>query len=328
MRADRLVAVLLILQRRGQVTAAEVADELEISPRTARRDLEALAVAGLPVYSVAGRGGGWRLLGDGTTDLTGLSTPETVALFALIGAVGEGDMTSDTRGALRKLTGALPVPMRDAAERAAQSTRTVGGGWSAWGVGVATSPIPVATELVERVRAGIVGTQRLAMAYRGRDGRESTREIDPLGLVDKGGRWYLVAGTAAGQRTFRLDRVVECRPTGETFERPADFDLDAAWAAIESGVDELVMTATATAVVEPGAMGLVGLALGERLARRDRRDDGTTEIEVRGRQDLELAAVLAGFRPWLRVTGPEPVLAHLADIGRTLVADRESADQP
>ena len=51
MRADRLVAVLLILQARGRATAAELAEELEISERTARRDLESLAIAGIPVYS-------------------------------------------------------------------------------------------------------------------------------------------------------------------------------------------------------------------------------------------------------------------------------------
>lgn len=61
MRADRLVAVLLLLQSRGKVTAAEVAAELEISERTARRDLEALGLAGLPVYPCRGRHGGWQL---------------------------------------------------------------------------------------------------------------------------------------------------------------------------------------------------------------------------------------------------------------------------
>ncbi|HTZ09277.1 MAG TPA: HTH domain-containing protein, partial [Acidimicrobiales bacterium] len=73
MRADRLVAVLLLLQRRGSVTAAEVATELEVSERTARRDLEALGLAGLPVYSRQGRHGGWSLAGGGRTDLSGLS---------------------------------------------------------------------------------------------------------------------------------------------------------------------------------------------------------------------------------------------------------------
>src|SRR6478609_7022499 len=81
MRADRLVALLLILQRKGRVTAAEVAEELEVSERTARRDLEALSMAGVPVYSQQGRNGGWQLLGGGRTDLSGLTADEARALF-------------------------------------------------------------------------------------------------------------------------------------------------------------------------------------------------------------------------------------------------------
>jgi predicted DNA-binding transcriptional regulator YafY len=58
-RADRLVATLLLLQARGQLTARELADELEVSLATARRDLGALSTAGVPVYAQPGRGGGW-----------------------------------------------------------------------------------------------------------------------------------------------------------------------------------------------------------------------------------------------------------------------------
>ena len=85
MRADRLVAILLMLQSKGQVTAAEVAEELEVSERTARRDLDALGVAGLPIYSLQGRGGGWRLAGGGKTDLSGLTAAEARALFLVAG---------------------------------------------------------------------------------------------------------------------------------------------------------------------------------------------------------------------------------------------------
>ena len=85
MRADRLVAILLLLQQREQVTASEVAMELEVSERTARRDLEALATAGVPVYSIQGRGGGWRLVGGARTDLSGLTASEARALFLVAG---------------------------------------------------------------------------------------------------------------------------------------------------------------------------------------------------------------------------------------------------
>lgn len=85
MRTDRLVIILLMLQRREQVTAAEVAKELEVSERTARRDLDALAMSGIPVYSIQGRGGGRRLLGGARTDLSGLTASEARALFLLAG---------------------------------------------------------------------------------------------------------------------------------------------------------------------------------------------------------------------------------------------------
>src|SRR5882724_3559599 len=85
MRADRLVAILLMMQTRGRVTAAEVAEELETSVATARRDLEALSTAGVPVYPQPGRGGGWSLIGGARTDLTGLTAGEARALFLLAG---------------------------------------------------------------------------------------------------------------------------------------------------------------------------------------------------------------------------------------------------
>ncbi|MGZ3145242.1 helix-turn-helix transcriptional regulator [Lentzea chajnantorensis] len=119
MRTDRLVAVLLLLQRRGQVTAAEVARELEVSERTARRDLDALAMAGVPLYSTQGRGGGWRLVGGARTDLSGLTAGEARALFLVAGPASVA--TPAVKTALRKLVHALPEPFRVQAEAAASS---------------------------------------------------------------------------------------------------------------------------------------------------------------------------------------------------------------
>lgn len=137
MRADRLVAILLLLQRRGQVTAAEVAEELEVSERTARRDLEALGMAGMPVYPVRGRGGGWRLAGGGKTDLSGLSVEEARALFLVAGP--HADTTKEVKAALRKLLRALPEPLRDGAEAASAAVVVDP---STWGRSAAGRPLP------------------------------------------------------------------------------------------------------------------------------------------------------------------------------------------
>src|SRR5580765_2214549 len=115
-RADRLVAILLMLQSRGQVTAAEVAAELEVSERAARRDLEAHGMAGLPLYSRHGRGGGWQLAGGCRTDLSGLTAAEARALFLVAGP--SSSATPEVKAALRKLVRALPETFRSDAEAA------------------------------------------------------------------------------------------------------------------------------------------------------------------------------------------------------------------
>jgi predicted DNA-binding transcriptional regulator YafY len=204
-RADRLVAILLLLQRREQVTAAEVAAELEISLRTARRDLESLGLAGLPVYSMPGRGGGWRLAGGGRTDLSGLSAAEAQALFMVAGP--SASATPELRAALRKLVRALPEPMRTPAERVAATTLVDERGWGERGT---TTRTPA---FLDEARDAVVHRHQLELGYIARTGDVSTRVIDPLGLAAKGGNWYLVAGTGAGMRTFRVDRVQSLRRT-------------------------------------------------------------------------------------------------------------------
>src|SRR5580700_1191522 len=126
MRADRLVATLLVLQARGRVTAGALAQELEISERTARRDLEALAMAGVPVYSQAGRGGGWSLVGGATTDLSGLTGAEVRTLFLI---AGPSAATPEVKAALRKLVRALPETFRAEAQAAASAVVIDPSGW-------------------------------------------------------------------------------------------------------------------------------------------------------------------------------------------------------
>ncbi|MDQ1449379.1 MAG: hypothetical protein QOC79_2350, partial [Actinomycetota bacterium] len=230
MRADRLVAVLMLLQTRGRITAAEVATELEISERTARRDLDALAMAGLPVYSQPGRNGGWQLLGGARTDLSGLNAAEARALFLV---AGPSPATPELKAALRKLVRALPEPFR--ADAQAASTAVVVDP-NAWGRATPTRPPP---RHLDALQHAVIEGEQLELAYVARDRASTTRIVHPLGLAAKGSVWYLVADTEAGLRTFRVDRVTSAERTGEKAIRPDGFDLAEAWRLISAEVDQL-----------------------------------------------------------------------------------------
>ncbi|MBI4934465.1 MAG: YafY family transcriptional regulator [Actinobacteria bacterium] len=310
MRADRLVSVLLLLQQRQQVTAAEVAAELEISPRTARRDLEALGMAGLPVYSLSGRHGGWRLAGGGRTDLSGLSQAEAQALFMVAGP--QSSTTPEVKAALRKLVRALPEPFRVAAERAGTTTVI---DQRRWGQRSVTRRDPT---LLDDVREAVVQGWQLELDYTARTGESTTRTVEPLGLAAKAGTWYLVADTAAGLRTFRVDRIGGVRPTGRPSTVPPGFDLTQAWSLIADRVEDLRTPVVATARVHRDALRMLAFQLGERL-RVGAADGEWVDIEVRGHHVRELANELCGYGASMDVLEPAELRIELRRLGEALV---------
>jgi predicted DNA-binding transcriptional regulator YafY len=307
-RADRLVATLLLLQARGRVTAAEVADELEVSVRTARRDLEALAMAGIPVYSQTGRGGGWSLVGGARTDLSGLTAAEARALFLVAGP--SAAVTPEARGALRKLVRALPETFRDEAEKAAAAVVLDAARW-----GTTATPTP---HYLEALQQAVVAGVQVRLDYQDRLGAGSERVVHPLGLVAKGSVWYLVARTDAGQRTFRVSRVRAVTPTGQPVVRPPGFELAEAWAGIVDEIDGLRGRDRVRALADPAYLGWLRAQFGTRMAEGEPGPDGRVPVELGFEPGARPALVLAGFAEGLEVIGPDHVRDDLAGLGRTL----------
>lgn len=312
MRADRLVATLLLLQSRGRVTAAEVATELEVSERTARRDLDALGMAGIPVYASRGRGGGWELLGGARTDLSGLTAAEARTLFAVAGPSAAA--SPELKAALRKLVRALPAPFRSTAEAAAASIVVDPGSW-----GSTARPSRTPAQLDALQRATVDGEQ-VRLGYTGRDGVTSTRTVHPLGLIAKGGTWYLLAATPEGQRTFRVSRVSSVERTGEPARRPVGFDLAQAWAQVVEVVDELRTPAKVRVTVEPAMVDVLRWVFDKEVTLGSARPDGRVEVVVAGSSVDLIARRLAGFGAAVLVLDPPQAREHLAAIGRELVA--------
>ncbi len=311
MRADRLVAVLMLLQQREHVTAAEVARELEVSERTARRDLDALAMAGVPVYSTQGRGGGWRLVGGARTDLSGLTAGEARALFLVAGQASTA--TPAVKAALRKLVRALPEPFRDQAAAAASSVVTDG---QRWGADRDVRPPP---RFLDELQDAVIRGVQVRLGYVDRDGSATTRTVHPLGVVAKGAAWYLVAGTPAGRRTFRVDRVSTVEPTDDPVHRPDDFDLAGTWRTIADEVERQRTPLEIRALCAPSGIDVLRRAFGSRLEVGGTTSDGRVDVVIRGRDEHTLAGELAWTVEWLEVTGPPTVRDHLAAIGRGLV---------
>jgi predicted DNA-binding transcriptional regulator YafY len=309
MRADRLVAILLMLQTRGQVTAAEVAAELEVSERTARRDLDALGVAGLPVYSMQGRNGGWRLSGGGRTDLTGLTSAETQALFLL---AGPRATTPELRAALRKLVRALPEPFRERAEAASAAVVHDSTGWSG---GRAERPAPVH---LDAVQGAVIAGRQIVLGYVAREGPASTRTVHPLGLATKSGSWYLIADTDAGRRTFRVDRIQSVELTDDPVVRPPGFELADAWQMITTEIENVRTPIIVRALAAPQVMPWVRYSLGARLRIGMAIDDGRVEVEIRSHNEYSIANELAGFGRMVEVLEPHGVRSRLAALAEEL----------
>jgi predicted DNA-binding transcriptional regulator YafY len=218
MRASRLVTFLLVLQTRGQLTAVELAERLDVSERTVQRDAQALAAAGVPIVSVRGPAGGYRLDRGYRTQLTGLDAAEAEALF--VGPAAELGLGRELAAARLKLLASLPAELRERADHAARLFHVDTRGWFREEDRVPHLPV---------VAGALWRGHRLDIRYR-EGGAVVSRRLDPLGLILKAGVWYLLAERRGEDRVYRASRIVAARERAEPSARRPDFDLAEAWA--------------------------------------------------------------------------------------------------
>lgn len=314
MRADRLVATLLLMQAKGRVTAAELAKELEVSTATARRDLEALSTAGVPVYPQPGRGGGWSLIGGARTDLSGLTAAEAQALFLIAGPAAS--VAPQVKSALRKLVRALPQTFRAHAEAAAEATLIDTAGW-----GDDTKDRPV---LVEVLQQAVIQQIRVRLTYQKRGRPPTGRTVDPWGLVDKDGIWYFLAGTKDGRRTFRLDRILGATLTGTPSTKPPDFELEKAWDSVVTEMEQRRSETAAIMVVPTRFLKVFQDMHGRHCTVLETGDDHT-RVELTAPRPFDIARNIAGWGNLITVESPQEVKDDLARIGAELVSQYRPA---
>ncbi|HEY2445609.1 MAG TPA: WYL domain-containing protein [Rhizomicrobium sp.] len=223
MLASRLLSTLMLLQTRGRLSASALAREFEVSVRTIHRDIDQLSAAGIPVYADRGRSGGFALMDGYRTRLTGLTQPEAEAILlaGLPGPAAQLGLSPFLSAARLKLLAALPANLQADAERIASRFHLDP---VAWFRGADTLP-----SLPTLARAVWTG-HFLKLGYR-RAGQTETRsrKLGPLGLVLKGGVWYLVAQSGKSVRTYRAANIHDAEIGEEIFARPKQFDLAAYW---------------------------------------------------------------------------------------------------
>ncbi|MDH6119531.1 putative DNA-binding transcriptional regulator YafY [Kitasatospora sp. GAS204A] len=259
MRADRLLSLLLLLQNRGPLTAPVLATELEVSVRTVYRDIEAIGAAGVPVLAERGPAGGYRLVEGYRTRLTGLTEAEAGSLF-LAGAPGPArdlGLGAALATAQLKLQAALPSGSMERAQRVRDRFHLDAPAWFR-----EADPVPWLGDLAQAVWEQRV----LRCEYRRWNG-PVRRELRALGLVLKGGIWYLVAAAPDLPRTYRVSRFLSVALTEQTFERPADFDLAAHWAESSERLNGMLYQQDADLRLSPRALRLLPAQFGAAGAR-------------------------------------------------------------
>jgi predicted DNA-binding transcriptional regulator YafY len=308
----------MLLQARGQMTARELAQELEVSERTIYRDIDALSIAGVPVYGVPGAGGGYALVDRYRTNLTGLTEGEVRALFMLSIPAPLADLgvSQELRAALRKLSAALPdAHRRD--EAFVRQRFHLDSTW--WRHGEERVPH------LQTIHQAVWQDRQLHVIYRPPFTTEIGRLVAPYALVAKAGVWYLVCGRNDAIHVRRVSNLLDVCISDQSFERPVGFDLAAFWEAWCAGYEAFLSDFTATVRVAPGFIPELpryfGHAIHTRIARAGPPDDeGWIRLELSFESFEAARDRILGFGRGVEVLGPRALRRSVLDYAEQIVA--------
>ncbi|WP_026701934.1 helix-turn-helix transcriptional regulator [Salibacterium aidingense] len=313
MRADRLLSILLYLQTYGKATSKQLAEKLEVSDRTIVRDMEALSMAGVPVYAERGSQGGWRLSENYRTELTGMKTGEIQSLLLsnqnrLMSDLG---LKQDFEQALQKLIAETPQAVRQRAEEVRQKIHIDAAGWHQ-----VRETIPYLTAVQQAV-----WEERVLLIHYQREEKTVERRVHPLGLVAKGSIWYMAAEVEESIRTYRVSRLSSVQLLEETFVRPADFNLESYW---ETSIKEFRSKLPRYPAVIKMKESLQERFFKERFVSRrnngTKQSDGWVEIEVEFQTLASATELVLASGAGIEVTAPGELRKNVAASASSIVA--------
>ncbi len=313
MRAGRLVALLLELQHRGGATATELSRHLEVSVRTIYRDVAALQMAGVPLWTEPGPHGGVRLLDGWRTELDGLTGDEAMAL-ALAGAPGVADdlgLGAVLLAAETKVRAVLPPELRARSERVRERFHLDAPGWF---------HRPEDTAVLGPLAEAVWTCRRISIRYQ-RGEATVVRTLEPLGIVMKAGTWYLVARHRHQVRTYRVGRIASLEVLDETFRRPERFDLASQWATSMGEFERSLLRYECRVRLSPSALRLLptvmdpvaGQAAVDAAGPPD--DDGWREATVFTESEQVAVGQLTGLGAGIEVIAPAALRRAMVEVG-------------
>jgi predicted DNA-binding transcriptional regulator YafY len=315
MKAARLLAITLLLQSRGKLTATELADVLEVSERTIYRDIASLEVARVPVVAEPGPDGGYSLPDGYRLDPTHFSGEEAASLAiggAILQGVRGGALTAALQQALAKIEAALPPEHRSAVRAGRERFLFDNAPWFA-SAGAPERQLPA-------LQSAVLDGRRVRLCYGRRDAAQCEwREVDPLGLVYKAGTWYLVGYCFSRQdfRTFHLGRVEEVEALATPRACYTGFDLARYWEESRARLE-----AHAIFPVRVRASACVAADLPRRIPHvlsATRCADGSLEAEIDLESPSWAVSVILGFGGRLEVLAPAEVREAVAAAALAIV---------
>jgi predicted DNA-binding transcriptional regulator YafY len=301
MRADRLLSLLMLLQSKGRMNATELAEELEVSVRTVYRDIDALSVAGVPVYGEVGREGGFALLDSYRTSLTGLTDEELRVLFMLRIPEPLEDLgiSTELKKALLKLSAAIPEARRSLEVDFRLRVHMDFTGWEQ-----RIAPLPQLQPIYRAIRQDL----RLIIRYQPMFGIIMEKWTDPYGLVAKGGDWHLVCSSGRKISVYRVSELLDVRVGEEKFDRPADFDVAVYWKEWCRKRSESSEAYLVTLRVYPALIPYLSQVFGSTLPKQTLQDGGSEGMVLH----LHFESLEAARRDLLPLGGSVQVLAPRA----------------
>lgn len=307
MQASRLLAILLHLQSRGQVSAQNLAALFEVSVRTIYRDVDQLSAAGVPVYAEKGRLGGFRLLDGYRTKLTGLDRPEAESLFlaGLPFAAEALGLAVPAASARLKLLAALPEALQKDAQRVASRFHLDPTAWF---------HSPDAHAVLPRLAAAVWTSTFVRLRYDSWKAVVERRAL-ALGLVMKAGLWYFVAQVDGQPRTYRVASILDLAVEDETGLAPSDFDLKRYWATFAKDYEQRMQSETARVRVRGQGLrrlGQVSEAVRHSLANAGPEDrDGWRHVKIPIESVEDAALLLLRLAPDVEALGPASLLRSI-----------------